>query len=303
MTADQKSGRERSVQSGFDPGRVGRIGVQLVVGAGVVFFMVALFSAIFQSHESIVGGGLFAGMSFENLSYNWDQVTGFEDGILLRWLRNSMFLAIGATVLSVAASIPAGYALALLRFPGRRVILFVTMLTMVIPNTVLVIPIFLGVAAVGQINELLPVLVIMGFYPFGVYLAFIHYSTAMPRELVESARIDGCSELGVFWHVALPLAKQAVALVAFFSFVAAWTNYFLPLVLLPITRNAPVSVGLQQMISQSQLYDPNAGGLDIDLYMPQLAMAAVVQMLPVLVVFIAAQKFLIRGVNVGAVKG
>jgi len=302
-TGARRSKSARAVRVSDQLGRAARIGTMLVPAAVIVFMMVALFSAVFRTQESLVTGGLFSGMSLDNLQFNWEQIMNFEDGIFLRWMRNSVVLSVGATVLSVGASIPAGYALALLRFPLRRVILYVTMLAMVIPNTVLVIPLFLGVAAVGQVNELLPVLVIMGFYPFGTYLAFIHYSTAMPPELVEAARIDGCSEIQVFRHIALPLAKQAVALVAFFSFVAAWANYFLPLVLLPITDKAPVSVGLQQLISQSQLYDPNAGGLDVELLMPQLALAATVQMLPILLVFIAAQRYLIRGVNVGAVKG
>ena len=71
------------------------------------------------------------------------------------------------------------------------------------------------------------------FYPFGVYLTYIYFSTALPRDLLAAARIDGCTEFGAFRRVALPLAAPVVALVGFFSFVANWTNYFLPYVMLP----------------------------------------------------------------------
>lgn len=112
------------------------------------------------------------------------------------------------------------------------------------------------------------------------------------------------SEGAIFRQVALPLSKQAVALVAFFSFVADWTNFYLPLVLLPLTESATVSVGLQQLVSSSPLYDPtNAAGLEVRLYSPQLALATLVTIVPVLVVFVVAQRYLIRGQTLGALKG
>ena len=95
--------------------------------------------------------------------------------------------------------------------------------------------------------------------------------------------------------MAVPIAKQAVALVFFFAFVADWTNYFLPLVMLPSTTAQTVSVGLQLLITSSQLFNPSAGGLNVQLYMPELALAAVLQMLPVLLVFIGAQRYLVCG--------
>ncbi|MFV0463784.1 MAG: carbohydrate ABC transporter permease [Nostocoides sp.] len=285
-------------------GRWTRIATLWLVAATFAYLMVAIVLAALRDRESINDGGIFSGVSWSNLSYNWQQIAGFERGIFLTWFSNSLVLSLGATLVALVTAVPAGYVLARLRFPGRRLILFVTLLTMVIPNTVLVIPIFLGVAAVGALNELLPVILLLGFYPFGVYLATIHYATSMPHELVESARVDGCAELGIFFRIALPMARQATALIAFFAFVAAWTNYFLPKVLLPLSAKAPMSVGLEQLIAQSQLYDPTAAaGLNVELYMPQLALAAVVQMAPILLVFIAAQRYLVRGVNVGAVKG
>ncbi len=253
-----------------------------------------------------VPGGIFSlgGLSIENAARSLGIVMDFNHGIFAKWMANSLIVGIGGTALAVLTAMPAGYALAMLRFRGRRQLRFITLLTMVMPNTVLVIPLFLEVSAVGAIGQLWPVIVIMGFYPFGVYLAYIHYLTTLPRELVEAARLDGLNEVMVFLRIAVPISKQAVALVIFFSFVANWTNYFLPLVLLPLSEQGTVSLGLQQLVGSSPLFDPTmSAGLSVKLYMPQLALATTITIVPVLAVFIMAQRFLSRGAVVGAVKG
>jgi len=208
-------------------------------------------------------------------------------------------------VLALIAALPTGYALARLRFRFQRLILIVTLLAMVMPNTVLVIPLFLEVNAVNAVGELWPVAIIMGFFPFGVYLSYIHFRTAMPHELVEAARIDGLGEVAIFLRIALPISRQAVALVAFFSFVANWTNFFLPLALLTSSFGTQtISVGIQSLISSSPLFNPTtAAGLSVKLYMPELALATAISTIPLLIVFIVAQRFLIRGQTLGAVKG
>jgi multiple sugar transport system permease protein len=244
-----------------------------------------------------------SGLSFSNLRYDWTQIRGFDSGLFTTWYKNSLIVCAGGTVLSLISAIPAGYALAKLNFPFRRVILLVTILMMVIPNTVLVIPLFLEVDKIHALGQLWPLAVIFGFFPFGTYMAFIHFETALPIELIEAARVDGLNEFGIFMRVALPVSKQAVALVGFFSFLASWTNYFLPLVLLPVGNQQTLTVGLQQLITGSQLYDPSgAAGSSVQLYMPQLVFAAVLQTAPLLVIFLIAQRFLARGATVGAVK-
>jgi multiple sugar transport system permease protein len=266
--------------------------------------MVTFVLSTMRSQQSLVNQGAFGPLSLGRLRFDWEQLRGFSDGIYFTWLKNSAILAFGGAVIAVLVALPAGYSLAMLHFRGRRVLLFLTILTMVMPNTVLVIPLFLEVSAVHQVDVLWPVAVIMGFFPFGTYLSFVHYRTTLPYEMLEAARIDGVSELGLFWRVATPLAKQAAALVFFFAFVANWTNYFLPLVMLPTSNAQTVSVGLQEVITSSQLFNASAAaGLNVQLYIPELAFAAILQMLPVLAVFIFAQRYLQRGAMLGSVKG
>ena len=299
---------------GWSVGRLVRLGtlslVALVFAVPIVTFM--LLSLREEDEVGNIPGGIYSleGLSLDNVARNLDIILAFNNGLFTTWLTNSVIIAVGGTTLAVLTAIPAGYAIAKLRFPGRSVLRFVTLLTMVMPNTVLVIPIFLEVSAVGKIipmfsiGQLWPVIVIMAFYPFGVYLSYIHFLTTLPRELIEAARIDGLSDVSIFFRIAAPLAKQAVALVVFFSFVANWTNYFLPLVLLPLSKQQPVSIGLQHLIGASPIFDPTkAAGLAVSLYMPQLALATTITIIPLFILFIAASRFLMRGAVVGAVKG
>jgi multiple sugar transport system permease protein len=292
-------------------GRLARVVSMLFVAALFLLPIAGFVAMAFRSNAGVEAGeGGFLGLgdiAWSNVQYSWSQVNGFgpEGGLFSRWLMNSLVVAGGGAILAVIAALPAGYAMARLRFRARRAVLLITLVTMVMPNTVLVIPLFLEVNAVGAVGQLWPVALIMGFFPFGVYLSYIHYLTTMPRELVEAARLDGLGEVSVFWWIGLRISKQVVVLVAFFAFVANWTNFFLPLALLSSNQNnQTVSIGLQQLIGASPLFNPTvAAGLDVKLYMPQLALATFISMLPLLVVFLGAQRFLIRGETVGAVKG
>ena len=308
--ADRHAPRRRGIET-WSAGRLARVVTMLFVAAIFIFPIVGFIAMAFRSNDGVAGGtGGFLGLgdvSWSNVKYSWSQVNGFgpDGGLFTRWMVNSLVVAVGGALLAVVAALPAGYAMARLRFRGRRAMLLITLVTMVMPNTVLVIPIFLEVNAVGAVGQLWPVALIMGFFPFGVYLSYIHYMTTMPKELVEAARIDGLSEIAVFWRIGLPISKQATVLVAFFAFVANWTNFFLPLALLSSDQdNNTVSIGLQQLIGASPLFNPTvAAGLDVKLYMPQLALATFISMLPLLAVFLGAQRFLIRGETVGSVKG
>ena len=295
----------------WSPGRLARVATMLLVAAVFVLPMIGFAAMAFRSQDGVSSGGDgflgLGGMSWDNARFSWSQINGFgpDGGLFTKWMFNSLVVAGGGALIAVCATLPAGYAMARLRFRARRIMLIITLITMVMPNTVLVIPIFLEVNAVDAVGRLWPVIIIMGFFPFGVYLSYIHYLTTMPAELVEAARMDGLSEVAIFRRIALPISKQATVLVVFFAFVANWTNFFLPLALLSSNQeNKTVSIGLQELIGASPMFNPTvAAGLDVKLYMPQLAMATLISMLPLLFLFIGAQKYLIRGETVGAVKG
>ena len=282
----------------------GRTIVAVMVAVFVLFFAVPIVWLLLATTKSARGlsvGNPFAFGSFGELSTNWSRLFGFQDGAVTTWMTNSALYAVGALVITLIVSIPAGYALALTRFRFRRLLLVLTLVVMLIPNTALVLPIFLELNAVGLIGSPLSVILPMSFFPFGVYLTYIYFSTSIPRDLLAAARIDGCREIQVFTRIALPLAAPIVALVAFFSFVQNWNNFFLPFVMLPSSDGYPVQVGLTSLLASTPAFNPSsAGGQSVQL--PTLALATVVSVLPVLIVFLVSQRFLVAGMTAGGTK-
>ena len=164
-----------------------------------------------------------------------------------------------------------------------RAILISTLMVMLIPNTALVLPIFLEINAVHLVGSPLAVILPFAFFPFGVYLAYIYFSTSVSRELLDAARIDGAGEFAVFRQIALPLAIPVVALVGFFNFVTNWNNYFLPFVMFPGSKSMPIQVGLVELLANVREINPTTVASD-SIPFPQLALATLISVAPVLIV-------------------
>lgn len=277
--------------------------VAVVLAAFTVFFVLPVLwlalAATKTDHQLVHGNPLSFG-SWHALRANWHALTAFQDDAILLWLRNSAIYAGISLVITLCVAVPAGYALAMTEFRGRHTLLVATLIVMLMPNATLVVPLFLELNAVRLIGTMWSIILPYSFYPFGVYLTYIYFSTAVPRDLLAAARIDGCGEFRVFRHIALPLASPVVALVGFFSFVANWTNYFLPYVMLPASDQMPVQVGVGTLLSSVPSFNPTVGSLAIE--RPQLALATLVAITPVLVVFLFSQRFLVAGMLAGATK-
>ena len=135
-------------------------------------------------------------------------------------------------------------------------LLSITLVVMIMPATALVLPLFLEMNKLGLYGTIWSLILPFGFFPFGVYLAYIYFSSTIPKDLLAAARIDGASEWGVFRHIALPLARPVVGLVGFFAFVASWNNFFLPFVMTYDNSQYPVQIGLQQLIGSTASFNP-----------------------------------------------
>ena len=275
----------------------------LIALAFVLFFLVPivwLLLAPTKDGRELLLGAPFSVGGWEQFAANWESLTSYQNGLIWVWLGNSAFYAGAALVITLLISIPAGYAMALTEFPGRRILLAVTLIVMLIPSTALVLPIFLELSAVKLIGSPLSVILPFSFFPFGVYLTYIYFSTTVPRTLLDAARIDGAGEFRVFAQVAMPLATPVIALVGFFSFVGNWNNYFLPFVMVP-GRKAPVQVGIAELLSNVPQFNPtNAASTTIDL--PTLALATILSVAPALFIFLFSQRFLVSGMTAGGTK-
>ena len=289
--------------------QLARRGLRFVVlAAFAVFFAVPLIWLILaptKSDEAFVTSGPFAFGSLHNAVLAWEHLDAFSNHLYRAWIENSLVYALSATAIALATAVPAGYGLALSSFPGRRVVLSLTLVAMIMPAATLVLPIFLELDALHLIGNALSVILPFSFFPFGVYLAYIYYSTALPRELLDAARIDGCGEWSTFRRIALPLAKPVVALVFFFSFVSDWNNFFLPYAVLGNSTEYPIQVGLSDLLSSTPSFNPavGGGGQQVGIFRPELALATLIAVVPVAIVFLLSQRALVRGLVTGAMKG
>jgi multiple sugar transport system permease protein len=288
--------------------RIAGLSVRVVILAAFAVFFVApvlwLILAPTKSDSALVNSGPFSFGSFHQIALAWKHLDAFSDHIFRTWIGNSLLYAFSATGIVLVTAIPAGYGLAFGDFPGRKLVLTLTLLVMIMPAAALVLPIFLELNALHLIGSVLSVILPFAFFPFGVYLAYIYYSTALPPDLLDAARIDGCGEWQTFRRVALPLAKPVLALVFFFSFVADWNNFFLPYAVLGDSSQYPIQVGLSDLLSSTPSFNPAAGGggQQVNIFRPELALATLLAVIPVAIVFLVSQRALVRGLVGGAVK-
>jgi len=286
-------------------GALGRVIWLIVIAGFFIFFalpVVWLLLAPTKTDAQLVSQSPLSFGSWHDLRLAWDHVASFESGIIFTWLGNSAIYSFGALAITLVTAIPAGYGLALTEFIGRKALLSITLIVMLMPSAALVLPLFLEMNAVHQVGSIWSVILPFSLFPFGVYLVYIYFSSSVPKDLLAAARLDGCSEFRVFWHVALPLARPVVALVAFFSFVGNWNNFFLPLVMLPTDQTAPIQVGLNNLLASTPAFNPVAGGADLNFNRPELALTTVLAIAPILVVFLFSQRALVSGMLAGATK-
>ncbi|WP_196819513.1 carbohydrate ABC transporter permease [Schaalia sp. ZJ405] len=277
----------------------------MIVLGFMLFFITPvlwLFQAPLKSDQQLVHEFWLNPGSWNALVTSWSNLMAYQDGIIWRWIGNSILYAGIAMIFAVITCLFAGYALAVMKFRGRKLILMITMIVMMMPNAVLVLPLYLEAKMLGTAGTPLSVILPLAMYPFGVNLVFIYYSTNLPRSILDSARIDGCTEWQVFRKIALPLGKPSIALVSFFSFTTSWNNYFLPFVMLPSTKSYPVTVGLNNLLTSTPAFNPTVGASGLSIFRPELALATVLAVVPVLVLFLFNQRALVAGMMAGANK-
>lgn len=209
--------------------------------------------------------------------------------MLLRWEFNSALVAGANTLISLFVSSFYGYIFAKKVFPGRELFFWVLISTLMVPFHVITIPVFLMFRNFHMINTYWALIVPGLFSAFGVFL-MRQVMRTLPTELVEAAKIDGCSEFGIYWRVMLPLAKPGLAVLGIFTFVNNWNDFFWPLIVLNDSEMYTLPVGLPTLQAQ---------WTDYGLLMAGSVLAA----LPTIAVFLAFQRYFLQGITVGAVKG
>ncbi|MEU7034617.1 carbohydrate ABC transporter permease [Streptomyces sp. NPDC046237] len=250
-----------------------------------------LFAAT-KDHGDLFASDGFAFADF-NLFSNLAAVFTFNDGIYLRWLGNSVIYSVIGSAASTLLCVATGYAFDKYEFRGKEKLFGVVLGGLLVPATVIQLPMYLLASKVGLVNTywalLLPALV----NPFGVYLARVFSEGYVPNEVLEAARVDGAGELGTFTRIALPMLSPGFMTIFLFSFTGSWNNFFGALVMLNDDKLYPVNLGLFMWNSTTQL-QPEFYSLVIT--------GSLVAVVPLIVAFICLQRFWRSGLTSGAVK-
>jgi multiple sugar transport system permease protein len=237
-----------------------------------------------------------------NYARAWDNLMAYGNRIVLLWAQNSVFYTLASVVLSVVVSVPAGYAFATAKFAGRNLLMSLTLITMILPGSAMVLPLFLEMNLFRLVDTPWAVIIPAAFYPFGVYLSYVHFATALPKDLLAAGRVDGCNEWQLFRYIGLPLARTLFALLAFLSFTANWNNYFLPFVMLNDSQLYSLPVGLQVMASSTPMLNPVFAAENSTLKRPEAALVVLLLVIPVIIIFLVAQRYVVSSTLAGATK-
>ena len=209
---------------------------------------------------------------------------------MMDFVLNTIKLSVIVTFLQVITSSFAAYAFAKLRFKGRNVLFLGYIATIAVPWQAYMVPQFIMMSAMGLNNTHLAIICLQAFSAFGVFLMRQFYRS-IPDELCEAARIDGLNEYGIWFRIMLPLSKPAISTLVIFTFVTTWNDFLGPSIYLTTQKLKTIQIGLRMFISQ---YSAEYG----------LIMAAsVVALIPVLIVFLALQKYFVQGVATSGIKG
>ena len=261
----------------------------VLTGGLAIIFLFPLAWSLFASMSPQAGTGQTAGFGLGNYT------TMFTFGAGLPAFLFNSFVVTGLTVaITLIISALGGYAFARFKFWGKDALFLLTLSILMVPFATLIIPLYVMLNAFGLTNSLLGVALIVSMFqlPFATYMMRISFE-AIPRDLEESALIDGCGTFGVLWRIMLPSAVPGLVTVGLFAFLAAWNEFFAPLILLtdPARQTLPVAI--------ANLRQQNMGVIDYGATEAGVVVLAV----PCIILFLLLQRYYIRGFMSGAVKG
>jgi multiple sugar transport system permease protein len=226
--------------------------------------------------------------------YNVSHLFAFRDGVFVRWALNSLLYAGLGSVLSVAVSTLAGYALAKHRFPGREAIFLTILAGVLVPQITLAVPQYLLISKLGLVNSYWSVLLPSIISPYGIYLSRIYAASVISDDMLEAGRIDGAGEYRLAWSVGLPPMLPGMVTLLLLQFVAIWNNFLLPYIMISDDHRFPMTVGLYSMLNQ--------GASQPALY-SLVVMGVLLSVLPLIALFLFLQRYWKLDLVSGGVKG
>ncbi len=215
----------------------------------------------------------------------------FANSPVARWTMNSLLMALSVTAFQLLFATMAGYGFSKKKFPGRELLFWIYVSSMMIPGFAMIIPLFTLMTRFGLVNSYLGLIAPGLSAPFGVFL-MRQFIQTLPTELLEAATIDGCSELGVFKDIILPLSKPGLAVLGIFVFMGQWNAFLWPLIVINSSEMMTLTVGFALLANRELRVNYGA-----------LMAAGTYMALAQVIVFFAFQRYFVQGITVGGVKG
>jgi ABC-type glycerol-3-phosphate transport system permease component len=208
----------------------------------------------------------------------------------VRWFFNSVFIGVSRMILAVVISLMAGYAFAKFDFRFKNALFIMLLATLTLPIYVLIVPLYSMMVAFGWTDHYIALILPLAAQAIGVFLSR-QYLLSIPDEILDSARVDGAGEWGIFWRIIMPLSQPVIAVMGILFFTASWNDYIWPLVVLTKDQMYTVSLGLPTLVGPySQEYGAVMAG-------------SFLSAVPIMIIFLIMQRRFIEGITQGAVKG
>ncbi len=263
-----------------------------IFGILMIYPIIWLFFSTFKTNAEIFGSAkLLPG------SYDWSgYVNGWNGNgriTYVTFFKNTFLLVIPVVIFTVISSAVVAYGFARFNFPFKKVLFSILIATLMLPNAVIIIPRYTLFNQLGWLNSYLPfyMLAIFACYPFFIY-QLIQFFRSMPRDLDESAYIDGCGTFRVFWNILLPLMKPALFSAGLFQFMWTWNDFMNPLIFINSVNKYPLSLALRMSLD-----------IGANVAWNQVLAIALVSVIPLIVLFFMAQKYFVEGIATTGLKG
>jgi multiple sugar transport system permease protein len=262
----------------------------VVVGIGTLIMLAPFyFMFVFATHSrteifSLPPPMFFGDSFFDNLKILTDRMPFWRN---LGW---SLYVAIASTVLTLLFCSMGGYAFALFEFKYKKALFGLVMGTMLLPSFMNMIPTFMIMDVLGWIDQPRALYIPGAASAFGIFLMRQFVMSSIPKDLIEAARMDGCSEFGIFWRIVLPLLKPALGTLGLITFIASWNNFIGPLIVMRSPEMYTLPLALRSLQSP------------VDTEWGALMTGSAIATLPLVVLFVMSSRQLISGLTIGAVK-
>ncbi len=261
-------------------------------GILMIYPIIWLFFSTFKSNVEIFGSAKLLPSSYDWSGY----VNGWNGNgriTYVTFFKNTFLLVIPVVIFTVVSSAIVAYGFARFHFPFKKVLFSILIATLMLPNAVIIIPRYTLFNQLGWLNSYLPfyMLAIFACYPFFIY-QLIQFFRSMPRDLDESAYIDGCGTFRVFWNILLPLMKPALFSAGLFQFMWTWNDFMNPLIFINSVNKYPLSLALRMSLD-----------IGANVAWNQVLAMALVSVLPLILLFFMAQKYFVEGIATTGLKG